>query len=79
MNMEPTYYLPGFVQREIDKLERELHKAPMDSTLYAQIYAAKQALHWAHDPNAAASPYAMLLDKRGDNSATIEMVELPGA
>lgn len=52
----------SFVQREADKLENELLKTPMDSTLYAQIYAARQALSWSLDPNAFASPYAMLLE-----------------
>lgn len=68
---------PSFVQREIQKLEGELDKAPMDSTLYAQIYAARQALSWSLEPNGFASPFAMLLEKRGDNSVTIEFADVP--
>jgi hypothetical protein len=67
----------SFIQRELDKLETELLKTPIDGTLYAQIYAARQALSWAMDPNGFASPFAMLLDKRGDNSVTIEWAEGP--
>jgi hypothetical protein len=74
----PPVVFQSFIHRENEKLERELHKAEMDGVLYAQIYAARQALSWALDPNAFASPYAFLLNKRGDNSVNIEMVELAG-
>jgi hypothetical protein len=67
----------SFIQRELDKLETELLAAEHGSPLYERIYAARQALSWALDPNGFASPYAMLLDKRGDNSATIEWADGP--
>jgi hypothetical protein len=67
----------SFIQRELDKLETELLSMELDGPLYKQIYAARQALSWALDPNGFASPYAMLLEKRGDNSATIEFSDGP--
>lgn len=68
----------SFIQRELDKLSNELTTEDLDSPRYKEIYAAQQALVWATDPNGFASPYAMLTGKREDNSAIIEMTELPG-
>jgi hypothetical protein len=67
----------SFVQREIDKLYNLFEGEKYDSPRWREVYAAKQALSWALDPNTVMSPYAMLADKRGDNSVNVEMADTP--
>ena len=69
----------SFIQREIDKIDTFLTREEYGSEAYERYYAAKQALCWALDPNAVASPYAMLSGERAHNPVNIQMVELPAA
>jgi hypothetical protein len=49
----------GQVARELERLEKALRE-PQTDDRYCQLYAAQQALAWALDPSAAASPYATI-------------------
>lgn len=61
----------SFIQREIDKLSAELAKTEIDTPEHTALHAAQQALSWALEPHAYASPYGMLTGNVSDNSALI--------
>jgi hypothetical protein len=46
----------GFIQREIERIAAALLQ-PQTTERYGQLYAARQALAWADEPNGIASPY----------------------
>ena len=46
----------SFIERERDKLNELLRNTPVDSPAYLPLHAAQQALSWALDPDAFASP-----------------------
>ena len=49
----------SFIQREHDKL-MDLCRSTPDGPAYDALYAAKQALAWALDPDTCASPSAQI-------------------
>lgn len=49
----------SFIQREHDKLMTLCLETPLGET-YDALYAAKQALAWALDPDTCASPSAQI-------------------
>jgi len=50
-----------YIQRELERLERALDNG-VGNPRYPEIYAARQALAWAVDPESARSPHAYLSD-----------------
>lgn len=50
----------SFLQREHDKLMAVCQSLPPGSAGYDAVYAAKQALSWALDPDICASPSAQI-------------------
>lgn len=48
-----------YIQRELERLERALDNG-VGNPRYPEIYAARQALAWAVDPEAFRAPYAYL-------------------
>jgi hypothetical protein len=49
----------GFVVRELDRIARALQE-PMAPERHSELYAVQQALSWAIDPSAFASPMDMI-------------------
>lgn len=57
----------SFVAREVEKLSRALCENPRRDN-HTELYAAQQALAWALDPKAVASPYNLLTGMSGDST-----------
>ena len=55
----------GFVDRELQRLAVAIVD-PSNSAKRDQLYAAQQALGWAIEPNAAKSPYDMIMGIPGE-------------
>ncbi len=47
----------GRLQDEADRLYEAMVSGKLDDKTYCYMYAAKQALGWAMDPNSARSPF----------------------
>lgn len=50
----------SFVEREINKINFELHNA-QTKDIYDQLYIAQQALVWSLDPEMVKSPYNYIM------------------
>ena len=50
----------SFIQRELDRLSSALRDGQTKPDVYAQVYAAQQALAWAMEPTGFASPTTMI-------------------
>ena len=59
----------GFIQRELALLECAL-RTPQAPDVYAQLYAAQQALAWAMEPGGFASPAVMIARDGGNATDT---------
>lgn len=69
----------SYIQREIDKLNRDLIAAKT-SDQELQLRAAQQALVWVLDPLAFKSPWTMITGKDGtDSSISAPVLPLPTA
>jgi len=52
------------IQKEIDKVAKEMLKKDCSDKIYCELYAVRQALTWALDSDSAASPYDVILSKK---------------
>jgi hypothetical protein len=57
----------GFVERELEKLNRALDDG-VGNPRYPEIYAAQQALAWALDPEGFQSPSAFVTCSEADSA-----------
>lgn len=54
------------LQQERDKIQSALLSPTTTTRQYEHLYAAQQALAWSEDPNAAKSPYSMIMGTQTD-------------
>lgn len=59
-------HLMSFIERERARLAEALRKGPTPNT-YERLYAAQQALAWASDPTAYASPMKQITGIQADS------------
>ena len=61
----PSPFVPvqiGFVGREIQRIEQKMDEVRHDGQTWCYLFAARQALSWAVDPNAAKGPLDTIMD-----------------
>ncbi len=68
----------SFLQRELDRVQRAL-RDPSNKDRYDELYAARQALAWASEPNGYASPMKMLTGILGDSEGCSALPRPPSS
>ena len=58
--------MAGFIERELERIGKALHE-PRFADQYDQLYAARQALSWALEPDGFKRPYDMLTGTPADS------------